>query len=654
MAFAQERTITGNVTSAEEGPIPGVNVVVQGTTIGAVTDIDGNYSITVPSADAILLYSSIGYTKQAIPVADQSVIDVVLVTDVTSLDEIVVIGYGTQKKKEVTSAIANVKSEDFNKGAISSPAQLLQGKVAGLSITRPGGNPNQGFSMRLRGLSTIGANTEPLVVIDGVVGGSLNNLDPNDIESMDVLKDGSAAAIYGTRGSSGVIIVSTKKGRRGTARVSYNGMLTSESVAKFRDVMTASQWRAMSKETGRGNDYGENTNWFEETTQTALSQVHNLSLSGGSEKTTYMASLNYRDGDGVAINTGYSQLNGRLNLSQKALNDKLTLDLNIGATQRESQYGFDEAFRYASIYNPTAPVRSDDPEYRKYDGYFQQILFDYYNPVAIMEQNINEGKDQRVNVALKGTYEVIDGLKVSALYSTQNETFQRGSYYDKNSYFQGMDRNGLASRGFDESSFQLFESTVNYLTDLGAASLNLMGGYSYQHFNDEGFGTSAGNFVTDAFTYNNLGAAGDYNSGYPDLAYSYRNSYKLAAFFGRVNLNVSDAWFLTASLRYEGSSRFGAGRKWGLFPALAGGVDLARLLDIASMDNLKLRASYGVTGQLPASSYISLLRLAPKGNFFYIDKYIPGYQPISNPNEDLGWERKGEINLGLDFSLMAG
>jgi iron complex outermembrane receptor protein len=448
-----------------------------------VTDVDGNFSITVPGPDAVLLFTSIGYSTQSVTVGNQTTINVTLVEDVTQLDEIVVIGYGTQKKKELTSAISNVKSDEFNKGSVNFAAGLIQGKVAGLSISKPGGNPNQGYTMRLRGMSTIGANTQPLVVIDGVVGADLNSVDPNDIESMDVLKDGFAAAIYGTRGSSGVILVTTKKGRRGTAQVEYNGMVTLETVGKYPDVMTPDEWRAMSAETGEGTDFGFDTEWFKETTQNAIQQTHNLSLSGGSDKTTYMASFNYRDGDGVAINTGYTQYNGRLNLSQKAINDRLTVDLNIGATARDFQLGFDEAFRYASIFNPTAPVRSDDPAYEQYDGYFQQILYDYYNPVAILEQNVNDGNGQRINAALKGTFEIIDGLKVDAFYSFQKHSVSRGSYRDKNSYGTGMDRNGLARRWNEEDSFQLFESTINYLTDISGASLQILGGYSHQSFN---------------------------------------------------------------------------------------------------------------------------------------------------------------------------
>jgi TonB-linked SusC/RagA family outer membrane protein len=653
LTFAQESTVTGTVSSDAEGPIPGVNIVIQGTTQGAVTDVDGNFSITVPGPDAVLVFTSIGYAAQNVTVGNQTSINLTLSEDVMALDEIVVIGYGTQKKKELTSAISSVKAEEFNKGQVNNPAQLIQGKVAGLSISKPGGNPNQGYTMRLRGMSTIGANTQPLVVIDGVVGADLNNVDPNDIESMDVLKDGSAAAIYGTRGSSGVILVTTKKGRRGTAHVNYSGMVTLETVGKYPDVMSPDQWRALSAETGTGTDFGNNTNWFKETTQNAFQQTHNLSMSGGTDKTKYMASFNFRDGDGVAINTGYTQVNGRLNLSQKAINDRLTVDLNIGATQRESQLGFDEAFRYASIYNPTAPVKSDDPQYEKYDGYFQQVLFDYYNPVAILEQNVNDRKDQRINVALKGTFEIIDGLKIDAFYSIQSQNENKSSYRDKNNYGTGMDRNGLARRWYDENSFQLFESTINYLTDINGASLQILGGYSHQSFGWEGFSAEGGDFITDAFTYNNLSAAGDFNAGIGEV-YSYQNMSTLAAFFGRINLNVTDSWFLMASVRYEGSSRFGEGNKWGVFPAVGGGVDLANVLDITSMDNLKLRASWGLTGNQPPDPYMSLLRLGPQGNFFYNGEFIPGYAPVSNANPDLGWEKKGEFDIGVDFSMLDG
>lgn len=651
LALAQQRTVTGKVTSDAEGALPGVNIVVQGTVTGAITDADGNYTIVVPGPEAVLVFSFISYTTVTETVGSRSAINVVLVPELSALGEIVVVGYGTQKRREVTSSITSVSSDEFNKGNVSSPVQLIQGKVSGLSITKAGGDPNEGFNIRLRGLSTIGANTGPLVVIDGVIGGSLDNVDPNDIESINVLKDGSAAAIYGTRGSSGVILVATKQGKKGTSIVDYNGYVTVEMVAKYQPVMDAAEWRALSSETGLGTDFGASTDWFKETTRTAISHVNNISMSGGTDKSTYRASINYRDEQGTMITSGKTTLNGRINLSQKALNDKFTLDVNLGATDRQAQYGFNDAFRYATIFNPTAPVRSSDAAYDQYDGYFQQVLYDYYNPVQILEQNRNEGKDRILNVSLKGTYEILKGLTLDAFYSLQGNTSLRGEYIDKNSFWRGKDRNGFASRSMSNSSNRLFESTLKYNGEVtSSVSLSALGGYSYQDFTYEGFGANGGDFLTDAFTYNNLGAALDFKNGIGDV-YSYKNSNKLIAFFGRVNVNINSTWFVTASARYEGSSRFGADSRWGLFPAIGGGVDLANMINLSFVDNLKIRANFGLTGNQPSSSYLSLLRLGPSGNFFYNGKFVPGYAPVSNANEDLKWEKKAEIDFGFDFSL---
>lgn len=650
--WAQEKTVTGVVTSEDTGePLPGVNIVIEGTFQGTATDADGTYSIDVPSSETTLLFSAIGFSTQSVVVGDRTTINVELPPYLQAVDEVVVIGYGTQQKKEVTSSVANVSSDEFNKGNVTNPEQLIQGKVAGLSITKPGGNPNQGFNIRLRGLSTVGANTQPLVVIDGVLGASLDNVDPNDIESMDVLKDGSGAAIYGTRGSSGVILVTTKKGRRGTSRVDYNGYVTTDMVAKTTNVMTADEWRSLSQEVGLGTDFGHNTDWFDETTQSSISQVHNLSLSGGTEKTTYRASINYRDNQGIMLNTGREQINGRLNITQSALNDKLTFTLNLSVTQRESQYGFNEAFRYASIYNPTAPVKSDDAAFDIYDGFFQQILFDYYNPVQILEQNINEGKDRLSNVSLRGAYNLTDDLVVDAFYSVQSENNLRGRYYDKNSYWTGMNRNGLAARELYTSYNQLFESTINWDGEVSSGfNLEVLGGYSYQDFIYEGFNAEGGDFITDAFTFNNLGAALDFNNGIGTVD-SYKNSSKLIAFFGRINMNLNDEFFVTASARYEGSTRFGADNKWGLFPAVGVGWDLSTYVAADYIDILKLRANYGLTGNQPSDNYLSLLRFGPQGNFYYNGVFVPGYAPASNANTDLRWEKKSEIDVGLDFSF---
>ncbi len=651
-ASAQEITVTGTISTKEEGPLVGANVAVQGSTLGTVTDIEGKYSIKVPGPDAVLIFTFVGYGTQTITVGSQTVIDVLMETSESALTEVVVVGYGTQKRNEITSSVSNVKSEDFNKGYVTNPEQLIQGKVAGLAITRAGGNINEGYNIRLRGLSTIGANTQPLIVIDGIIGGSLDNVDPNDIESMNVLKDGSAAAIYGSRGSSGVILVTTKKGNKGGTQVEYNGYGTMEMVSKTVPVMDATQWRQLSAETGLGTDFGENTNWFDETTQTAYSLVQNIALSGGSKNSTYRASFNYRNADGIQINTGVSQLNGRVSFSQKALKDKLTLDVNLGATSKKAQYGFSDAFRYATVYNPTAPVKSTDPAYTQYDGYFQQVLFDYYNPVQILDLNQNDGTDKLLNLSFKGALDLFKGIIVDAFYSYQNLSTFRGEYIDKNSFWRGMDRNGLASRNTNNYASQLFETTVRWSGNVASEfNLALLGGYSYQDFLNEGFYAQGGDFLTDAFGYNNLAASLDFKNGIGTVT-SYKNSNKLIAFFGRANLNFKNIYFLNASLRYEGSSRLGDDNKWGLFPAVSAGIELGKLINVEAINNLKIRASYGVTGNLPGESYLSLLRLGPQGNFYYNGEFGPAYAPVSNANEDLKWETKTEIDLGFDFAIL--
>lgn len=643
--FAQ-RTITGTVTDAANGePLISATVVVLGTSTGTITDFDGNYSLEVPADATQLEFSYTGYATAVFPIGADNVLNATLSAGAV-LDEIVVTGYGTQKSKEVTSAITSVKAEDFNQGNVQNPSQLLQGKVAGLNIARAGGNPNQSFQIRLRGVGTAGANASPLIVIDGVPGGTLQSVDPNDIASMDVLKDGSAAAIYGTRGAAGVIIITTKKGQAGTAKVDYNGFVTFENKARTVDVLSADEYRAFPG----SNNLGSSTDWFEELTRQGISHVHNLSLSGGSKSTTYRVSANYRDVQGVAIQTGFDRLNARMNLTQKALNDKLTIVANVATTTENKDLGFDYAFRQATIYNPTSPIR--DESQTQYDGYAQQILFDYYNPVAIMEQNINREQVRTMTYNLRGTYEIVDNLKFGLFYSEQKTNESDMQYFDKNDLWTGANRNGLARLNDQEFADQLFESTLSYDMDLDAGkSLKLLAGYSFQEFVNEGIFMEGGNFLTDAFTFNNISAAQDFANGLGSVG-SYKNSNRLIAFFGRANLNIDDTYYVQASVRREGSSKFGRDERWGVFPGISAGVVLTKLADIPAFDNLKLRVGYGVTGNPPVDSYLSQQRFGPTGNFFFNGAFTSSFGPISNANPLLKWERKKDISVGVDFSLL--
>ncbi|MEM7375429.1 MAG: SusC/RagA family TonB-linked outer membrane protein [Bacteroidota bacterium] len=642
--------VSGTVTAKDGTPLAGATVLAKGTVQGTFTDGEGKYSLDVPEGVSTLIVSYIGYQAQEVDINGRSVINVSLESEISFLDEVVVTGYGTLKGKEVTGSITSVKAKDFNVGNINDPAQLLQGKVAGLTISRPGANPNGNFSIRLRGLSTIGASTEPLIVIDGVLGGNLNSIEPQDIASIDVLKDGSAAAIYGTRGASGVILITTKKGIAGTSSVNYSGQFTLETVDRVVDVLNAAEYKAFPG----SNDLGGNVDWFDEIMQTGMSNTHNLSLSGGTASTSYRISGNYRNVQGIARKTGFERINGRVNLSQKALNDRLKVTINLATTTEDADLGFDQAFRYATIYNPTAPFIRDEnnADFERWDGYFQQVLFDFYNPVAMIEQNTNERQTKTLIANVRGDYNLTDDLQFSLFYSQQRANTVQGQYFDKQSFWTGQNRNGLARRQNDESEDQLFRAELNYNKSFaGNTSLKVLAAYEYQDFIFQGFRAEGGNFLTDAFGFNNLSAAQDFANGLGNVT-SYKNRNTLIAFFGRVNLNIDDKIFATASARREGSSRFGAENKWGLFPAVSVGADLVRLAGISAFDNLKLRAGYGVTGSNIGDSYRALQRFGPTGNFFFNGGFVPSYGPVSNANPDLRWQTKTDLNIGVDFALL--
>lgn len=678
-ALAQ-RQVTGKITDGETGEgVPGASVIIKGTTTGTISDFDGNYTINVDDGSTLVI-SFVGYTTAEVAVGARSVVDVSLSTDLVALEEIVVVGYGTQEKKEITSSVASVSAEDFNQGAVQDPVQLLQGKVAGLSISRPGGDPNGGFDIRLRGLSTIGANASPLVVIDGIIGGDLGNVDPNDIASIDILKDGSAAAIYGTRGSSGVILITTKSGQEGTASVNYNTYVAFETRARELDVLNADEFRSL----GAGTDFQNETDWMDEITQTGVTNVHNLSMSGGTSQTSYRASVNVRDVEGIQKETGFTSLNARLNLTQRALNDKLTLTSQISTTTRNADLAFPEAFRYATVFNPTAPVRVDGGEplpasvdraatQNTFGGYFETGAFDFFNPVAIIEQNEKEEQIKQIVMSIRGEYDfsdIIEGFRASAFYSQQRNNKLFGEFYSKESQFRGIARNGLATRETEENFNQLFESTLNYDNSFGKLDVGVLVGYSFQEFIDQKFGVRAGNFLRNDTGFNSIESSPDFAFGLAEggiflptgAGGSADNPLKtgkeentLIGYFGRVNLNYDGTYFFSASIRREGSTRFGENNRWGNFPAVSGGVALSNLFDIPTVDDLKLRVSYGETGNQPAFNFLTQQLIGPVGGFFFTGSgFAQNFGPLSNSNPDLKWERKREFDIGIDFSLAGG
>lgn len=656
-SIAQDRvTVTGTVTDANDGSaLPGVNVTVQGSaeetgsTIGTTTNMDGEYEVRVPENLNVLVFSFIGYQSQQIEIDGRTTIDVELGQDLELLDDVVVVGYGVQDRREITSSVASVSADQFNRGNINDAQELLQGKVSGLQIARPGGDPNADFTIRLRGLSTIGANQEPLIVVDGIAGADFQSVDPNDIESMEVLKDASAAAIYGTRGSSGVILITTKSG--GAAQdgiaVNYTGDISSSFVANRYETLSAEEYRALPDQGISINDLGSSSNFWEEVTQNAYTQSHSLSISGGDASTSYRISGNYRDVQGIQKGSGNERLNARLNITHRGLNDRLTLTGNISVTNRDQQIGLGEVFRYATVFNPTAPIRNDD------GSFFRPTGFDNFNPVAINEQTTFDVESSRYTISGRGEYDFsdfVDGLSSAVFYSRENSSFFEGQYYSRNLPFRGAGRNGLAEREENNNSNQLFETTVNYTNTFDAVSVSTVAGYSYQEFQEQGQGATGGNFSSDTFLYNNLGFARDFNEGLGDV-YSYRNESKLIAFFGRTNLTFQNTYFLSGTIRREGSTRFGPGNKWGNFFAVSGGVELTNLVNIPEADEFKLRVSYGETGQQPPFDGISQLQFSQGSSFLVDGNFVPSLGPSANANPDLRWEVKKEINAGIDFAF---
>lgn len=666
-AQAQNIEVSGQVVDAEDGnPLPGVNVTVKGApTRGTSTDENGEYQLMVPSAQDTLLFSFVGYVTQEVPINGRSNINIQMSPDVQTLEDVVVVGYGTQEQKQITGSVTSVQSEDFVSGNVNNASELIQGKVPGLTISAAGGgNPNSSPTIRMRGVTTFSANQEPLVVVDGIIGASLDNIDPNDIKSMDVLKDASAAAIYGTRGAAGVIVVTTKKGT-GVAQdpsravsVDYNGYYTVETIENKLDVLSASQYRKLSQETGIGiNDLGGNTDWYDQVTQMGSNNVHSLALSGGNQYTNYRVSGNYRDRQGIQKGTGFEKINGRLNITQKALDEKLSITFNLGVTSRESDLSFGEVFRYAQTMNPTAPVKSAG--FENTGGYTEIGAFDIYNPVALMNTSFNERKRSVINGALKASYEfedLVPGLSASVFYSVEDRSELNNQFFAKTNKWQGQATQaslgaGSASRFSQNNRSELFETTIDYVRDIDKLRLETIAGYSFNDFVDEGTYAQGGDFVTDAVQAYNLSFAQDFSQG-EGTVNSFKNTHRIIGFFGRANLAWDDTYFLNGSIRREGSSRFGVENKWGNFFAVGSGVDITGIVDLPIFNQLKLRGSYGVTGQDAPFNGISKLRFGPQGNFFVNGSFVQSFGPVSNPNPNLKWEENREWNVGIDLQAL--
>ena len=648
--------VKGTIKDGNNAPIPGATVIEVGTNNGQVANADGVYTITVASENAVLQFSCIGYQTIDVALNGRSVVDVVLAEETSFLEETVVIGYGSQKKADITSSVQSVKSDAFNKGAVLDAGQLIQGKVAGLQITISSGDPNSSSSMSLRGLSSLYGSTAPLVLVDGVPG-NLDTVAPEDIESIDILKDGSATAIYGTRGTNGVIIITTKNARREMpATVEYTGYVSLSDWLKTPDFMTAEDLRARIAEGwifGGANesDMGTTTDWLNEISRLAVSHNHNISIMGGSKNNAYTANVTYRDNQGTITGTGRSNLRARAQISQYLLNNTLKLTGEIMATESESNSGFSPTYVYrmACIQNPTQPIYNED------GTYCERAIYVYDNPIGMMLERDGMNRNRSVRFNGVAEYKPIENLTLKALYVRKGQNSISGYYtsrLDASTTEGGT--NGSASRSASEYVYNMAELSANYVLDLGNHHFTAIGGYSYEDHVSENFSASNWDFPTDAYGYNALEMGNALKEGNASMS-SYKQKTKLIGLFARATYNYDDRYLLMVSYRRDGSSKFGADHKWGNFPGVSVGWNLNNeswMKDAKWLNQLKLRAGYGITGIDVSSPYQSLASLNYDGSYIYAGEWIQTLVPARNDNPNLRWEKKYEYNIGVDFAIL--
>ncbi|KJD33888.1 collagen-binding protein [Tamlana nanhaiensis] len=662
IGFAQQK-ISGNITDANGLPLLGVSILEKNTTNGTTSDFDGNFTINTINSGSVLEFSYVGFKTIEIQLKDSDTnLKITLEEDLQKLSEVVVIGYGTQKRADVTSAVATVKSESFVQGNVKDAAQLIQGKVAGLSVSAPSGDPTTGTQISLRGTSSILGGTNPLILVDGVPG-SLSTVAPEDIESIDVLKDGSATAIYGTRGTNGVIIITTKSGKNDMkSTIEYNGYASLTTIANTLDFLDANELRQKYDEGYTFNganveDFGASTDWVDEITREAYSQVHSLIFRGGNSTSNLTASLNYRDIEGIFLKSNNEKYTSRINVNHAMFDNKLKANVGIILSEQTfNALGDGSSFnpyiyRQALIRNPTEPVKNDDGSWYERDVYF------YDNPVAYIQETIGQNRYRNTRFDMSLSYDILDNLTVKGLYTRKGNSNIRGFYQTKNhvsTVKSGQD--GFASRGTDDYVGNYGQFTIDYKESFGAHKVTGLAGYNYEDNTNEGFWVNNRRFPTDAFTYNNIGSGQGLQLGEAGMG-SYKNSNKLIAFFARVTYNYDNRYLFMASMRREGSSRFGADNKWGNFPGVSLGwrvdqEDFAENWDWLS--NLKLRTGFGVTGINAGNNYQSLSGLTYGQYFLNNGQWVRQLVPSRNANPDLRWEKKEEFNVGLDFGFFDG
>lgn len=651
VAPAEAATIVGTIVDSDGEPLIGATVLVKGTSTGTATDIEGNFSIKAAPGQELQI-SYIGYQTVTIKVAAgrNNLGNIVLAADSQNLDDVVVIGYGTQKKGDVTSAVASVKAEDFTVGNVNNAGDLIKGKVAGLTITKSSGDPGANSEISLRGIVTVSGNAAPLVLIDGVPG-DLTSVPTENIESIDVLKDASAAAIYGTRGAAGVILITTKTGKReANTTVSYSGYVSFSKWSKKADFMDSSDIRAGKT---NYNDEGYDTDWLKAISRTAVTNNHSVSISGGNQSTSYYGNFTYRKAEGVMKKTGNETISMNFDVSHWFMNDMLKLNLNV--VTDSYKYDMNETgtvYRQAVIRNPTSPIWNEDGSYN------EGILLQYYNPVSIQNEYDGEGKSQNLRMTGNLTFEPIKGWQTNVMLATHRTKATEKSYRTRDYTLDKLNGyTGTASIKEYGDQTDYLEITSKYRNTFNDVHrFEGLVGYSWsENIYDESSMWNA-NFPNDYFSWNAMGT-GSYLTDGKAIMGSDKVSSRLIGWFARVSYGYDNRYNVLASIRYEGSSKFGKNHKWGAFPSVSLGWNIMNeaFMETARtwVNNLKLRAGFGITGVIPGKSYMSISRYDYSGGYYYRNgKWQQGLKAISNPNPDLKWEKAKEINIGLDFGFL--
>lgn len=641
----QSDRVTGVIRDENGDPIIGASVAIKGTTLGTITDHEGQFSVQA-SNKSTLIITYLGYTRMEIEVGSQKNLQMTMKEDTQALNEVVVVGYGSTVKKDLTTAVTSVRSKDFLQGAANDPMQMIDGRVAGLTVSSTSAaDPNASSGLQVRGASSLKSGNGPLIVIDGMPGGDLRNLAQQDIESITVLKDGSAAAIYGSRGANGVILVQTKQGKAGKVVVTYDAYIDHDMVASRPNNLSPEEFVAK----GRAKDFGSRTDWYDELlNKNNVGHNHNLALSGGSETTQFRISSNFKEKEGIDIATKRKEYGLRSSFKQVAMDGLLEVGGNISYRIAEEDYTDYGSFRVATKLNPT--VNKDEMDYFK-------GRYDEWNPIKNLTERENGATQEYATVDFNIKLNITKDLNTELKLGRQGHSKKQRQFYTRD-HRESIDnsRNGRAQLSQEDWVDWTLEWLGNYSYKIDKHDFKVMGGYSYQEFNREKFSAENMNFPNDIFKWYNL-QSGDWNKQAGRLGMeSVKDKEKTIAFLGRLNYDYDNLFLLSASLRYEGNSKFGTDNKWGYFPAASAAWRFSRLSffeEMESVDDLKLRASYGVTGRSGFDKYIALAKYSGYGQ--QIDSngdWIQVYGPGNNPNDHLVWEKQLSYNLGVDYTVL--